>query len=153
MAVEKIYLDTNLLIGFFKNIIQKEKKPSEYPLIIDFLAKHNEIEKFISIFSIAEIIEVLRRTYSANNLSKEYILGLVDTLSASIDLKVIKEASLSDRIIDYTYLCNDAKDAIHIDICRASEMWFITADDKCGRVKGAYDRIMGERKFRKHFTN
>lgn len=149
--MEKVYLDTNLIIGFFKNIIRKKKKTGEDPEIIKFLAIHDEIKKFISIFSIAEIIESLEEEFPSHALTQDYILDLIETLRNTIELEIIEDVKVSKNIINYTYLCRDVKDAIHIDICQASELWFITRDEDCGKVSKIYNKIMSERKFRKQF--
>ena len=58
-----------------------------------------------------------------------------------------KGISLSADIINYTYLCGDLKDAIHVEIAKSNKLSFITKDDKVGRIKPLYPEITGIRKF------
>ena len=150
MQIDKIYLDTNLIIGFFKNIIKK-KKYKEDPKFIRFLSDKNEIQKFISIFTVAEVIQVLRKEFGSHDLSKRYILDLIDTLRGTVGLNIIENVELTSDIIHYTYLCDDLKDAVHVSIAQINDIWFVTRDDDAGKTKELYNKVISERKFIKQF--
>jgi len=147
---QRVYLDTNLLMDFFRRIIRHRK---DIPEIIEFLEERKETEKYISVFTIAEITANLMNEFKDRNLKKEYIIGLVNTLKSTIQLNIIEHEviELSSIMIDYAYECRDAKDSIHVLIAKKNDLWFITRDNDVPRLKPLYEKIMGERKFRKQF--
>ena len=63
MNPEKVYLDTNLILNWFRLCIIRRVKKAEEEVIIKFLSEHKEIESFISVFSVAEIIANLRNEF------------------------------------------------------------------------------------------
>src|SRR3989339_949283 len=137
MKPKRVYLDTNIIYGFFKSIIKGE---NEVPEIIKFLADRNDVEKFISTFTIAEIIENLLKEFSYRNLKKEYIISLVDALRLTINLQTIQESiEFSSELIDYTYECRDAKDSLHVLIAKKNDLYFITRDNDIGRMNKLYE--------------
>ncbi len=152
----RIYLDTSIIREWFVNIIRGDRGE---PFYIEFMRTHNEFEKFISIYGIAELIETLKNEPEIQHkkLTKEFIMELIKLLQTTINMKIIestdkentefKGISLSADIIDFTYLCGDLKDAIHVEIAKSNKLSFVTKDDKAGRIKPLYPEIVGIRKF------
>jgi len=156
---------SNLLIGWFRYILEKRKKTGE-PKILEFLNNNPEIKRYISSISIAEIIEVLRsKDFKSYRLEKPYILDLIDALRNSLNLIIIEEFEEKGRkqlkniildsknIVNFTFLCGEVVDAIHIEICRSNNLYFITRDEGIGRVKEEYPRIMGLKHLIKQFSD
>ncbi len=154
MPNEKIYLDVNIFREWFVRMIRGEKGKVFY---IEFLSKRDEIEKHISIFGIAELIETLKKEPRVQHkkLTKELILALIDALRNTIGLEIIEEDKIqkekfrgffvSPKIVEFTYLCGDLKDSIHVEIARNNDLLFITKDDKIGQVKVIYPKVEGIR--------
>ena len=91
MQPNEIYLDTSLLIGWFKHILEKRKKTEE-PEIIEFLNNKPEIKRYISVITVAEIIEVLKsKDFKNYKLEKSYILDLIVNLRNTLNLIIIEE--------------------------------------------------------------
>ncbi|MBI2583045.1 MAG: PIN domain-containing protein [Candidatus Aenigmarchaeota archaeon] len=146
---KKVYLDTNIVYGFFQNIIRGKM---DHPEIIKFLAERKDVEKYISTFTVAEIVENLLKEFPYRSLKKDYIMSLVDTLRLTVDLKILQETiELSGELVDFVYECKDAKDSLHVLIAKKNDLFFITRDDKVGILKSLYPNIMGEQKFKKQF--
>ncbi len=165
MQPQEIYLDTSLLVGWFKHILERRKKTEE-PQIIEFLNNRPEIKKYISSISIAEIIEVLKsKEFKNYKLENQYILDLIETLRNTLNLIVIEEFEEkgkkqlknifldSQNIVDLTFLGGEVIDAIHIDISKSNNLYFITRDEGIGKTKEIYPKIMGLKHFMKQFTD
>ena len=157
MPEENIYPDTSIIREWFVRIIVGDRRDVE---TIEFLRKHKEINKFISIYGVAELIETLKKEPSIQHkkLTKEFIWDLIKALQNTLtNLKIIEEYAepegvskyrgivLSSEIVDFTYLCGDLKDSIHVEIAKNNDLLFVTKDDEVGRVKELYPKIEGIR--------
>ena len=165
MQPNEIYLDTSLLIGWFKHILEKRKKTGE-PEIIEFLNDKPEIKRYISSITIAEIIEVLKsKDFKNYKLEKSYILDLIVNLRNTLNLIIIEEFEEKGRkqlkniildsrnIVDFTFLGGEVIDAIHTEIARSNNIYFITRDENIGKTKELYPKIMGLKHFIKQFPD
>lgn len=162
MIEENIYPDTSIIREWFVRIILGDRRDVE---TVEFLRKHEEINKFISIYGIAELIETLKKEprIQHKKLTKEFIWDMIRALQNTLtNLKIIEEdiaegiskykgIVLSSEIIDFTFLCGDLKDSIHVEIAKNNDLLFVTKDDKVGKVKELYPKVIGIRKFiRRH---
>lgn len=151
---EKIYIDINIFREWFVRTIKNNATPVFY---VKFLSEHIEIEKRISIFSIAELVETLLKEPELQNikLTKGWISGLIETFKDTMGVKIIEEDKIykgkyrgfyvSPKVVEFTYLCGDLKDSIHVDIAKNNDLLFVTKDDKIGRVKAVYPKVEGIR--------
>jgi len=151
---EKVYLDINIFREWFIRTIKNNITPIFY---VQFLSEHGEIEKRISVFSIAELVETLLKEPKLQgwNLTKEWILSLIEIFRDTVGVKIIEEDEtskgqytgfvVSPKIVEFTYLCGDLKDSVHVDIAKSNDLLFITKDDEAGRVKTAYPKVEGIR--------
>lgn len=88
-------------------------------------------------------------------LTKEWILSLILIFRDAIGVKIIEEDEnykgqyrgfvVSPKIVEFTYLCRDLKDSVHVDIAKSNDLLLITKDDDVGRVKAAYPKVEGIR--------
>lgn len=155
MVQEKIYLDTNVIREWFVRIILGDKKDVR---VIEFLRRHEEIDKFISVYGVAELIETLKKESRIQHkkLTKELIWDLIRAPQNTLtNLKIIEEYTtergtseykgivLSSKIVDFTFLCGDLKDSIHVEIAANNDLIFVTKDAKVGRVKELYPKVVG----------
>ena len=148
MKPDKTYLDSNLLVDFYRRLMRKKR--FEYPEIIDFLTERKELPKFISSLSLLEIGAVTKKEFPAFTLKdlENFTKSLIDT----IGLEVIYLPEINwKNALQYAMLCHDARNSLHIDIARSRDLWFITRDKDDPRVKSVYPKVMGENKFRKQF--
>ena len=145
----KIYLDTNLLYGWFEGQLKKKNKQSE---IIKFLSeKCHDIEKFISMYSVAELIVRLKGEFQDREISEDKIGYLFVILRDSIGLRILFEAKLTKEVIKFAELCGDHNDAIHIQIAKNENLTLITRDTDVNRVEKTYSSIMSIGKLMKQF--
>lgn len=144
MIPQRIYLDTNQLYGWFENQLNRKKPESK---IVEFLTeKFENAEKFISMYTIAELLVNLKNAYPDRNLSADKIAWLLILLKEATNLKIIEESKLTKEVIDFADLCNDHNDAVHIQIAKNQGLTFVTKDDKVGKVKSAYPNVISIRK-------
>lgn len=151
MAIpSKIYLDTNLLYGWFQNQLNTKKSPSR---IVKFLNERcKDIEKFISVYSIAELVVDLKQEFQDREISIKKIAYLFDILKDTIGLKIILEIKLTGAVIEFAELCDDHNDAIHIEAAKNENLTLITKDEDIGRVKDAYSNVISIGKLMKQFN-
>lgn len=152
--VDRVYLDVNIFREWFVRMIRGDARTLFY---VKFLSSHGEIEKHISIFGIAELVETLLKEpkLQGRKPTKEWISSLIEIFKDTTDVKIIEEDEIrkglyrvftvSPKIVEFTYLCGDLKDSIHVDIARENDLLFVTKDDKVGRVNVIYQRVEGVR--------
>ena len=149
------------MIGWFKWCIYKVRKPKE-PEFIKFLSKLESVEKYISIFTIAEVIEVLKThpDFRGYKIDEKYFEDILEILKRTASISIIEETGIivkgkkqykkfyiTPNIVNFTYTCGELKDSIHVDIAKSNDLWFVTHDDKVGRLKVLYKKIIGSSKF------
>ncbi|MDO8538051.1 MAG: hypothetical protein Q7S21_04155 [archaeon] len=150
--IKRIYLDNSLLVGWFLPYLRETKNPN-VPQIIDFLSNHKEIEVFVSHFSIAELMEDLlfKEPRIRQHMRKpDIILHYFETLTDIINLKIITHIGkngiegnfVSKEIIDFTILCKQPKDSIHVAIAKYQDLIFVTHDTKATILSKLYNNIL-----------
>lgn len=164
----RVYLDTCVILPWFQNIIigKKDNKGQiETPRIIQFLIDHSEIEKYVSAFTVAELVkELMFKTDRVKPHMKrlEYVQSFIETFQLTIpNLNIIEleESKNGDKgilipvpdLIKYTSLIGDVPDAIHVCIAKHEDIYMVTKDDKVGRVQSVYPKIIGMIGFAKAF--
>ena len=159
--INQIYIDTSLLHEWFARLMRGEKQYYE-PKIIAFLRKHSEINKFISIFTIAELVESLlfREKGIHDHMKKlETINSFVQVFVETTGIKIIEFEKkdvhrgifISPNIVKYTAECGEVKDAIHVCIAEHEDLALVTHDDKFGRIKPLYEKIVTDKHLMKLF--
>lgn len=148
--IKQVYVDTNLVYEWFSRLMRSEKR--EEPKIIKFFCEHKEIKKFVSIFTVAELIEKLlfkQDGIKEHMKNKEMVLSFLRSLMQMTGIQIIgfkeeDEGSIfvSSKIIEYTVICRSMKDAIHVSIAKQENLWFLTHDDEIGKLKPAYEKII-----------
>lgn len=158
----KIYLDNNLLIRWFLHKLHPKKHKDE-PQAIKFLIKHKEIEKFISLISVAELVRTLKygKEFQEFGLKLSYIRDLIIELQNAIGLNIISKEIIngveingvivSENIINFTDKHHDLIDCIHVDLARSHDLLFVTHDRELGRIKEHYEKIMTDDKLMKQY--
>lgn len=149
--IKQIYIDTSLLHEWFARLMRQEKTEKD-PEIILFHREHNEIKKFISIFTIAELVESLlfhEKRIREHMKKLELIEHFANLLMETTGIKIIEYEKknghggifISPRIIKCTGICGSVKDAIHVCIAEHEDLWLVTHDSKFGKLKPLYAKI------------
>lgn len=162
MLPDKIYLDnTSLVRWFLKRFYPKKYKRD--PQIIRFLNEHKEIDTFVSILSVAELVHTLKHgeEFKKFGLKFDHIKGLIEELQNIIGFEIIQTVKINDtqidgivisgNIIKYVFKHRHLADCIHLDIARQNEIWFVTYEKRMGELKEYYENIMTEDKLMKQY--
>lgn len=167
--LKHVYLDTSVILPWFQNMLQNKKDSKghiEAPKIIQFLVDHPEIEKYISYFTIAEIVEeLLFKTDKIKDYMKrlEHVKAFVEVFQLTIpNLSIIEQEESKNgesgilipapELLEYTAKIGDVKDAIHVCIAKHEDIYMVTKDDKVGKAQSVYPKIIGMIGFAKAFA-
>jgi len=138
----KVYLDTNVIFGFFKNFIFHK---NFLPWKIWFLKKNSEsIEVYTSFFAISEAVSEMVKIAEREKikLNEEDVEVIVKKLIEFCNVKVLKDVEMDDIVLLALYKI-DVKDCLHLEISRKNNMILITDDIELKeRGRYFYDKIM-----------
>lgn len=160
MQPEKVYLDNTSLVRWFLKRFYPRKYKRD-PQIIRFLSEHKEIRCYISIFSVAELVQVLKhgQEFRKFKLKFKYILKLIEELQNIILFDIIQTVKIggtsikgvvvSHEIVKYVFKHRHLIDCIHLDIARQNDLWFVTYEKRMGELKEYYEKIITEAKMMK----
>jgi predicted nucleic acid-binding protein len=131
----RVYLDTNIIFGFFKSMLQSMFKRRRLKRVwrLYFLAKNKKLQVFISTFTLIEVKESIRKWLNEENknLSEDQVKGLMNYFEEIFDFKILESIELKN-ILEYSDL--DAKDSIQVEIARANKLILVTEDKKLREV-------------------
>ena len=158
--VKQIYIDTSLLREWIARLMRGEKE--EDTQIIKFLREHEEIKKFISVFTIAELVENLlfkEKRIKDFMRKQEVVESFSQILMDTTGIKIIEQERkeehvgifISPKIVDYVAKCGSIKDSIHVCIAEHEDLWLVTHDNNFGRLKPLYKNIMTDKALLKLF--
>ena len=146
----KVYLDTNVIFGFFKNFILGKKLPLTWK--VWFLSKNkNKIEVYTSTLAISEAVnEMVKLAERENvNVNERDVDDAVHTLADYCGLKILKDVRMDDIVL-LALNKIDVKDCLHLEISRRNKMILITDDQQLKeRGKYFYGKILGFYEFAK----
>jgi hypothetical protein len=162
--VDKVYIDTDLLVGWFLSKFYPKKHKE--PLIVKFLSEYrNKIKSYISMISIAEIMGLLIHDskFKDLKLKSDFIEKLISELQTIIGFNVIFSKArvfeqeiiclqITDKVIEYIAVHPHLVDCIHLDIAKSNDLFFVSHEDKIGKLKDLYPKIMTDKKLEKQFT-
>ena len=144
----KIYLDTNMVYGLFKKMLQSlfEKKKFKIPKKIQTIhEKLDYLEPFTSFFTLIEVIEELRRWVQKKKkiFTNEEILGLIEFFKEDFEVEILRSIWITEKTIQYVLEGIEWKDAIQLEIARVNGYILVTDDDKLKKIgKKFYDKIL-----------
>ena len=163
MKPDKIYIDNSLLVRWFLRRLNPKKYKIE-PQIIRFLSEHKEINKFISILSVAELVHTLKygKDFQAYGLKLSYILDSLAELLKSMEIEVISKENfggmeingivISENIVRFVDRHKHLADCIHVDVARSHDMFFVTHERDMGVLKEFHEKIMTDDKLMKQYV-
>ncbi|MFH8092360.1 MAG: PIN domain-containing protein [Candidatus Aenigmatarchaeota archaeon] len=147
----KIYLDTNILFGYFKRILESKYKlkPFEIPEKINIIKNAKEL--YISDFVLAELIIEIKNWCNANNVNigEKEIENLIEEFKETYNVRVIKNFKIK-HFLELIYLGVDLKDSIHLEISRNKNMVFLTDDKELYEIsKHLYGKVLNFYEFKR----
>ena len=140
----KIYLDANIIYGFFKNVLREIRKGEEFrePAVLKFL-KESGLELYTSVLVKAEIARRMRTEWNCN---AEEVNEAWKKFAEYIKIEIITTAVITEEI---SYIATQIplkkriSNIMHLIIAKQYDLWFLTGDkeiiDKC---KPAYSKII-----------
>jgi hypothetical protein len=153
-GTEGLYLDTNMIYDYVKNVLNNKKHKESY--VIKLLSNSElkgKFRIFISHFTIAEIITRMKNDFPTRyqQLGKDKVMGIIVSAVSVIGGKIIyHDAKLTRTIIDFADLCKDKDDIIHAEISKNENLGLVTDDDELGRICDIWEHVVGKSKFIGH---
>ena len=133
----KVYLDTNVIFGFFKNFFIGKKLPFTWK--VWFLSKNkNKIYACTSPLAISEAVSEMLKLAEKEGItiSERDVEEAVHKLIEYCGLKILKDVRM-DNLVLLTLHKIDVKDCLHLEISKRNNMVLIT-DDQDLKEKGKY---------------
>ncbi|MEM7825279.1 MAG: PIN domain-containing protein [Candidatus Aenigmatarchaeota archaeon] len=124
IEIESLYLDSNIVIRYFKNFIKKKKTP----FILDALSLNPRFKLFISSWTFAEVFETMQKEF---NLSQEETLKIYKNFLKEFKVELIEEFQVdsfaTELVRDFGL---ESKDALHLLISKRKNLSLLTTDKK-----------------------
>ena len=147
----KIYLDTNIIFGFFRNLLLEKRKGKKFtnPAILKFL-KENNFELYTSVLVKAEIARRLRTEWGS---TKEEVEEFWTSLETYINVDVIQTATIGPKIAVITLetpFKNKVSNIMHLLIAEQYDLWFLSGDKEIvQKGKKFYEKVISYHELRK----
>lgn len=126
IEIEKIYLDSNIVIRYFKNLIRKKNK--KLPFILSLLSSNPSFKLITSSWTFAEVFEVMQKEF---NLNPKEISKLYKSFIKDSKAEIINNFQLNSSVMKIVRRNGlEAKDALHLLISKKKNLAFLTADKK-----------------------
>ena len=139
----KVYLDTNIIFGLFKNFILRK---NFIPWKIWFLRNNsNRIEAYTSSLAISEAVSEIVKIAEKEKIkvNEKDVDGIVKRLVEYCGVKILSKVEMSDLVL-FTVHKIDVKDSLHLEISKRNNMILITDDVELKeRGRYFYSKIMG----------
>ncbi len=129
----QIYLDTNTIYGFVKEIVKARIEGRDFikPRKIRFLQNNfDKIEPFTSFFSSMEIIENLEKELKMGRNRLKNAISLFKKISG---VKILNHMSLTGETYKWFLSGTGLKDAIQVNIAKNKNLVFVSEDKKLVR--------------------
>ena len=138
----KIYLDTNIIYGYFKALI----KGTSPPFMLMFIRNNlDKIEPTTSFFTIAEVVKSLKEE---TTLTNEEIKGLMRLFKRTSKIKIFERVLITGEVIGLSLEEVSLADSIQINIAKNINSIFITQDKGILRKgKKFYKNILNFKQF------
>ena len=152
MTSIRIYLDANILYGFFKSLIEswKEKRRHVLPEVIKFFSERNDLYVYTSVLTKCEIFRRLRLDY---DISPEDLDRMWNSLEILLKTKMIEWIYLDNQIVEFVKKCkfrSRINNVIHLWLCYKLSLTFVSGDEKiCEDGKKVYSGILSYLELRK----
>lgn len=152
MVSIRIYLDANILYGFFKSLIEswQEKQRHILPDVIKFFVNHSQLIIYTSVLTKSEIFRRLKLEY---NISEKDLERMWTSLEKLLKINLIEEIVIDDQLAEFSQRVrfrSKINNIIHLWLCYKLSLIFVTGDEKiCEDGKKVYSDIMSYSELRK----
>jgi len=149
----KLYLDTNIILGWFKRIMQKERKGREFeiPSLLKFLSSHSELELIVSDITRVEIFRYLISEWGCNlescRKAWDYFIESfeIEVIKAEINFEELEEICLAVPTRKKTLI-----NLLHLQIAKRYKFWFLTGEKELKeKYSNYYDGILTYKELRR----
>lgn len=137
----KLYLDTNIILGWFKRVMEnlRKGKKFEIPSVIEFLSSRKEFELIVSNLSEAEILRYLTSEWNSElelskKIWKDFMDGFkIEYIEAEVDLNELIEicSKIPTKKKTMTNL-------LHLQIAKRYGYLFLTGEKMLKEKYGSY---------------
>jgi predicted nucleic acid-binding protein len=157
--MEKFYLDTNILFGYFLKKILERKGIYKESKVADFLISSSKKLKYaVSILTKAEIVRKLKSEFNANKGDIEDVWrGLTIEVSPSYIQIPQSLEEIYEEIVNIVFevpMKKRVTNLEHLIIAKKNNLIFVTGDKEIIRkCKRFYEKILDYRTLRKIYKN
>ena len=137
----KLYLDTNVFLGWFKkNILNiRRNKPIKDTITMTRLNSAS-VKLYTSDLSMIEIANYLKSSFSANEIEIKLLWNvLTDLYSIRVIPVEIEWESIKKIMIDVSMKKNSIIDIIHLETAKTNNCMFATFDKELKKLSWMYD--------------
>lgn len=141
MKKQRIYLDTNIIYGYFRKRVEETVNGRfKRPFILQKISKV-DYEFVTSFFTMAEVSKNLRREFNLDNKS---IVDLLRLFTREYRIKVVQRVNITGELLLWHLKRIDLEDAIQLNIAKNINSIFLTNDKRL---------IKNARKFYSHVAS
>jgi len=143
----KLYLDTNIILGWFKRMMQKERKGREFeiPSLLKFLSSRSELELIVSEITRIEIFRYLISEWGCN---LKYCKKAWDYLIESFGIEVINAEINFEELEEICLAVPTRK-----KVAKNYRFWFLTGEKELKeKYIRYYDRILTYKELRQKLS-
>ena len=147
----KIYVDTNIIFGFFRNLLLEKRKGKKFTetSVLKFI-KEGKFELYTSVLVKAEIARRLRTEWGS---TKEEVEEFWTSLEPYINVDVIQTATIGPKIAVITLetpFKNKVSNIMHLLIAEQYDLWFLSVDKEIvQKGKKFYEKVISYHELRK----
>ena len=133
----KIYLDTNIIYGYFKHLAERKKTT---PFIITFIETNTDkLQAITSFFTLAEVVESLLK----RGLNRNMVLRFLRIFRRRCKIKMIEKTIITGETLKWTLRGVSVKDAIQLCIAKNLDAVFLTQDRRLIKIgRNFYQKIL-----------
>jgi predicted nucleic acid-binding protein len=145
----KLYLDTNIIIGWFKRRIQSKKNGEDFqtPAVMEFLASQEDIELIVSNLTKTEVYRYLKSDWES---PEDYSKEAWDIFIKTFKLEYIEVHVTPGNINNLSTLClknhtkkNTLTNLLHLEVAKNYGLNFLTGEkDLSERYGKHYGNIL-----------
>jgi hypothetical protein len=155
----KLYLDTNIILGWFKKMMESTRKGEEFsvPSVMEFLSSRSDLDLVVSNLTRAEIFRYLFSEWAA---PAEKSVELWGTFAKSFKIDYTTVMIPAESINGIADLClrtntkkNTLTNLLHLEISKNYGLEFLTGEkDLKDRYSAHYGNIVTYRELRQKLS-
>jgi len=153
----RLYLDTNIILDWFRNVMVNVKKPEKFkvPRKLEFLSSQ-ELELIVSTITKIEVFRYLKSDWNAN---REQIEEIWKRFIESFKIKyLIIEKMDFEELSSICLLIPTRKKTLvnlmHLQISKKEDLWFLTGEKRLlDKYKTYYNKSLSYIELRKRLSS